>query len=101
MQPKTSHELSVNIDHVYFTGYPKKNFPQNFLKDFFKTVLYSKTSCMSSSSKKEINILSHITKKLQAWQFLHNCLSEKAPGSKKLKNICRLIMSLTFNKSAI
>ena len=33
--------------------------------------------------KKEIRILSHIAKKLQAYTFLQNCLIEKAPGSKK------------------
>ena len=30
-----------------------------------------------------ISILSHIAKKLQPRQFLQNCLSEKAPSSKK------------------
>ena len=45
--------------------------------------LNSKISCISTSFKKELIILlSNIAKKLQAWQFAQNCLSEKAPGSK-------------------
>ena len=36
------------------------------------------------SFKKEISILSQIAKKLQARQFFQNCISEKAPGSKKM-----------------
>ena len=50
---------------------------------FSKLFLNSKTSCISTSFKKRISILSHIGKKLQARQFLQNRLSEKAPGSKK------------------
>ena len=37
------------------------------------------------SFKKEISILCHIAKKLQARQFSPNCLSEKVPVSKRKK----------------
>ena len=42
-------------------------------------MIFSKTySCISTSFKKEISLLSHTPKKLQGWQFSQNCLSEKA-----------------------
>ena len=37
------------------------------------------------SFKKEMSILCHIAKKLQARQFSPNCLSEKVPVSKNKK----------------
>ena len=41
---------------------------------------------ISTSFKKELSILSHIAKTLQARQFPQNCLSEKVPGSKSFVN---------------
>ena len=41
---------------------------------FSKTILNPKISCISTSFKKEISILSHIPKKRQARQYLQNCL---------------------------
>ena len=45
----------------------------------------SNISCISTSFKKEISILSYIVKKLQARQFSPNWLSLKAPGTKSFK----------------
>jgi hypothetical protein len=96
-------ELSVNFsfvsvilwkDKIYVdkssqsTGSPRKNPLRIFMTYwmiFSKLFLYSKISFISTSSKKEISILSHIAKKLQAQQFSQNCLSEKAPASYKSK----------------
>ena len=50
---------------------------------FPKLLLKYKISFISTSFQKEIWILTHIAKKLQAHQFLPYCLSEKASGSKK------------------
>ena len=48
---------------------------------FSKTVF--KFLNISTSFKKEISILSQIAKKLEARQFLQNCLFEKTPGTTK------------------
>ena len=45
---------------------------------FPKLCLNSKNICISTSFKKEINMLSNIAKKFQAQKFSQNCLSEKA-----------------------
>ena len=71
---------------------------------FLKLFLNSKINCISTSFKKQMSILSHIEKKFQTRQFSLNCLSKKAPGSKKffclkfldiLKTV--LVVDLTFN----
>ena len=49
----------------------KKDF-YDILNDILQTVINSKISCISTLFKKEISILIHIAKKLQAHQFLKN-----------------------------
>ena len=50
---------------------------------FSKKFSNSKQQPISTLFQKEYGIVSHTAKKLQARLFLQNCLSEKAPGSKK------------------
>ena len=62
-------------NHVfYFTtsaSLSQKNLLKNFWKDWTK---FSKISSISMAFKKDISILSHTAKKLQARQYLQNCL---------------------------
>ena len=82
------NSLTHICNYSNIQGVPEKNTIKGFLgktRQFFsKLFLNSKMSCISTSFKKRISILSHIGKKLQARQFLQNHLSEKAHGSKKL-----------------
>ena len=64
--------LKKNLQELY--GKIEWYFP----KLFWNSII----SCISKSFKKEISILSQIAKP-QAKKISQNCLSEKAPGSKK------------------
>ena len=62
----------------------------------------SKISCISTISKKEISILSHIAKKLQAYHYLQNCLLQSGMGKKHgfwaiLKEKKFTILSINFS----
>ena len=61
----------------------------------------AKISLIFTSFKKETSILSPIAKKLQARQFLPNCLSEKASESKEIKIKILVILQhkISFVKS--
>ena len=59
---------------------------------FFMLFSNSKIGCISTSFEKKC-ILSHITKKFQALQFLQNCLSKK---NLALKNIRFDIIKTVF-----
>ena len=73
---------------------------------FSKTVFDYIISCISTSFKKEISILSHIVQKLQVRQYLQNCKICSQESVKKLdflanfKDIIRTILSInsTFFK---
>ena len=49
---------------------------------FSKTIFESKISCISTSFRKEIGILS--SKKVTGPAISQNCLSDKAPGSQNI-----------------
>ena len=51
---------------------------------FSNTVWNSKISCIFPSFKKKNCILSHITKKVKAVQYLQNCFSQRSLSNKKL-----------------
>ena len=70
---------------LFIQDIPKKSSVKDFyerLGHIFQTRFLILQS-ISTSFQKEIGILIHIAKKLQAQQFSQNYLSEKIPGSKK------------------
>ena len=86
------HEVKMSVQYMSFSAHAdakgeyymysvysvQKNQPLRIFRTDWKKItklfFNSKISCVSTSFKKEISIFSHIAKKLQACQYLQNCL---------------------------